>query len=263
MALKVTADSRLRFDAHAGAVVEVRWSRPEAANAFDEALVEELLASLVNLRENGGARVLVLGGDGGRFSGGFDLRGDLDDCTLAWRFTRAEQLLAALRDFPAVTVASVAGPAFGLGADIVASCDYRLGDERAKFRFPGPRFGVLLGSRQLRQRVGSACAMDVLLRDRVLDAQSALQVGLLTHLRDEGAHQPFVETLAEDIGGLDARTLRSLLTLLREDEADPSMAALARSAHEPGLADRIERFRGGSPIRGSRSRRMPGAPGER
>ncbi len=248
MAATMTSQSGLRLKARGNGVVEVRWSRPHAANAFDDDLVEKLLTALTRMREDGDARVLVLGGDGGRFSGGFDLGGELDDHTLAWRFTRAEQLLATLRDFPAVTVASVAGPAFGMGADIVACCDYRLGGEQSRFRFPGPRFGVLLGTRHLRHRVGTACATDILLRDHVLDAQSALRAGLLTHMVEEAEHERFVDTLAEDISGLEPATLRRLLSLVREDHNDASMASLARSTHEPGLAGRIERYRAGSSL---------------
>lgn len=231
-----------------GGVLELRWRRPEAANAFDEALVEEFLAALRTAADVQ-PRVLVLAGDGGRFSAGFDLSGDLEDRALAWRFARAEEVLAVVREFPAVTVACVVGPAFGMGADLVASCDYRLGDARARFRFPGPRFGVVLGTHQLRLRIGAFRATDILLRNEVVDAETALRDGLLTHLLESPEQERFVSTLADDLGGLDSVTLRSLLAVLRPSDANASLANLARSTHRDGLASRIEGYRAGTSMR--------------
>lgn len=225
-----------------GGVLDIRWSRPDAANAFDEPLVEELLNTLSAARDNQ-TRVLTLAGDGGRFSAGFDLRGEADDRALAWRFARAEQLLASVRAFPGVTVACVSGPAFGMGADLVAASDYRLGDARARFRFPGPRFGVVLGTDQLRLRVGAFRAADILLRDEEVDAQTALRDGLLTHVLEADEQHRFVSTLADDIQGLDSTTLRDLLRVLRPADADTSLANLTRSTHRDGLARRIEAYR--------------------
>ncbi len=58
------------------------------------------------------------------------------------------------RRAPALTIAVVRGAAFGAGADLVASCDYRLGTPASRFAFPGNRFGVVLGTRQLASVVG-------------------------------------------------------------------------------------------------------------
>lgn len=224
------------------AVAAVWWSRPEAANAFSEALVEDVLDTVQRLAAEP-PRVLVLGGDGTRFSAGFDLSGGLDDRVVAWRFARAEELLSAVRAFPAVTVARVVGPAFGLGADLVAACDYRLGDDRSRFRFPGPRFGVVLGTHQLRARVGDFRATDILLRNELVPAEVALRDGLLTHLLSAEQQQRFVADLAQQCSDLDAETLRSLLLALRPDLADVSAAVLTRSTHRDGVAERIERYR--------------------
>lgn len=223
-------------------VLELVWDRRKSANAFDEALVEDLLTSLAQAADMS-PKLLVLRGAGGRFSAGFDLRGDDDDRLLAWRFARAEEALAAVRQFPAVTVARVEGPAFGMGADLVAACDYRLGTAKATLRFPGSRFGVVLGTHQLRERVGAFRATDILVRNEVVRAEEALRDGLLTHVLEAAEQHDFVEKLAADVLDLDSTTLVRLLAVLRSDNADSSAAALARSTHRQGLADRVESYR--------------------
>lgn len=223
-------------------VARLGWSRPAAANAFDEALVEGLLAGVERAAADG-ARMVVLTGSDGRFSAGFDLRGEHDDRELAWRFARCEELLAAVRGYPGVTVASVVGPAFGAGADLVTACDYRLGDGTARFRFPGPRFGIVLGTHQLRAVVGRTRAMDIVLRGETVDASTAMDDGLLTHRLEADDHAAFVRDLAADIADLDSQTLRTLVRVIRPSLADESHAELSRSAHRPGLSKRIEAYR--------------------
>lgn len=224
------------------AVATVQWSRTARANAFSEGLVEQVLDAVHHAAVMQ-PRVLVLLGEGPRFSGGFDLAGDNEDDHLAWRFARSELLLQAVREFPAVTVACVVGPAFGLGADLVCSCDYRIGDESSRFRFPGPRFGVVLGTHQLRSRVGAARATDILLRNELVSAATALADGLLTGIFPAEQHRGYVEELSAACADLDNTTVNSLLRALRPAIADPAMAALSRSTHAPGLADRIDRYR--------------------
>lgn len=243
----MTPDSRVRQLLKPNGVLELRWARPEAANAFDQHLLEELLDALHRAQEER-PRVLVLAGDGGRFSAGFDLGGELNDQMLAWRFGLAEAALATVREFPAVTVACVVGPAFGLGADLVTSCDYRLGDERCRFRFPGSRFGVILGTDQLRIRVGASRATDILLRNTIVDAESAVHDGLLTNLLPVSEQDEFVGELAEDLDGLDDATLRNLLAVLRLDDPDASLANLSRSTHHTGLGERVEQYRAQTPV---------------
>lgn len=223
-------------------VAWLRWHRPDAANAFDEGLVEELLAATEQLAADP-PPVLALSGLGGRFCGGFDLTGPLSDRDLAWRFMRAEELLSRVRAFPALTVACVTGPAYGLGADLVAACDYRLGEARARFRFPGPRFGIVLGTHQLAARVGASRATDILMRNSVIGGNDAVAWGLLSHHVEADHQGPFVEELAADVADVPPHTRLTLLSVLRPKLADASAAAIARSSHLGGLGDRIDSYR--------------------
>src|SRR5699024_6728397 len=117
----------------------------------DDELVEQLISALNETTTY--ATVVALSGDGAHLSAGFDLSADDEDAAIAWRFARAERLLELVRTSAAVTIALARGPAIGLGADLLTACDYRIGSSNTFFKFPGSRFGVVLGTHQIVERV--------------------------------------------------------------------------------------------------------------
>jgi enoyl-CoA hydratase/carnithine racemase len=157
--------------------------RSGKANALNAKIVDELLACVTQAEEEG-CRALIISANGKAFCGGFDFGGyeDMTQGDLLLRFVRIEELLQRLRRSSFVSIALVHGAAMGAGADIVASCTYRIGTATSKFRFPGFRFGVALGTRHLAQLVGMQRARDILLTNATIDAAAAFDIGLLTHL---------------------------------------------------------------------------------
>lgn len=130
-----------------GDVWTVSLDRPDRANALSAELVEALHRVLDEATAAGPA-ALVLRGNARHFSAGFDLSG-LDaetDASLAHRFTRIGLLLERLVSAPFSTIAVAEGAAVGAGADLVVHCHHRLVAPRVELRFPGPQFGVRLGS---------------------------------------------------------------------------------------------------------------------
>jgi len=227
-------------------VTRLTLDRPDRANALSADLGDALLAAL-DAATADGTRVLVLGGHGRSFSGGFDFgcfetssHGDL-----VLRFVRIEQVLQRLWTAPFISIARVHGPAYGAGADLVAACSYRVGLPRARFRFPGFRFGVALGTRRLAAVIGTQPARDILLSGCVLSAEAALGCGLLTHLTDGDHLDATVDALIDQARGLDPPSLATLLANTRRaaDHAGEDMAALVASLARPGLHHRIAEYR--------------------
>ena len=203
--------------------------RSAKANALNAKIVDEFLAC-VTQAESEGCRALIISANGKAFCG---------------RFVRIEQLLQRLRRSSFVSIALVHGAAMGAGADIVASCTYRIGTEASKFRFPGFRFGVALGTRHLAQLVGMQRARNILLTNATLDAAAAFDIGLLTHLTNVDGLRQKADELIGQIGALSlkARNRISHLTLPQSDDGD--MAELVRSVSAPGLRERIAQYRAG------------------
>lgn len=221
----------------------LRLNRPDKANALSAELVEALHASLDAIGAE--TRVLLIRGEGKNFSAGFDFT-DYEQQTegeLLLRFVRINELLARLRAADFLTIAWVTGAAFGAGADIACSCAIRIGTPAARFRFPGFQFGIALGTRRLAALAGAERARRILLHNEELDAQAALQCGLLTELSEQADPQSRVEALMQSTRKLDAASLRSLLMLTDAGAAERDLTELVRSVARPGLHARIAAYR--------------------
>jgi enoyl-CoA hydratase/carnithine racemase len=221
--------------------IRLALDSPQTANALSSPLVAELTAALETAD---GAAVVALASTGNAFCAGFDLAEPLpDDGAAARRFAAIQRLLELVRAAPFVTVALVDGPAYGAGADLVAACDYRVAGPRARFRFPGARFGLVLGLQRLVEVVGADAARDLVLRGRVVDCHEAHALGLVTDLSERAGWPGLLADLARDAGELDAPTRTAVLAVTRgADDADDA-TLLARSTARPGLAERIAAFR--------------------
>lgn len=230
------------LDAHGTRVLTL--NRPDKANAVDLPLARELLR-WVELSADDGCRALIVTGAGRNFCAGFDFS-DLKTTSpgeIIDRFVAIERVLQALRCAPFVSFALVQGAAFGAGADLAIACTYRIGGPRARFRFPGFQFGVALGTRHLARLIGYQRARDVLLRNRVVGADEALALGLLTHLEDEAALRGVADDLAAETRSLTREAVRSIQTMTASTEAAADLADLVRSLAEPGLHERIAAYR--------------------
>ena len=225
-------------DVAAGRVLEL--PRPDRANALDRATVRDLRNALDRAAADG-VRVVVIASTGRAFCAGLDL----DDVRAAGEsgvtdhLSRVAALLDQLRNAPYVTAAWVPGAAVGAGADLALACDYRVGTHDAWFRFPGSRFGLLLGTRHLVRVAGADRARDILLRDRRVAADEALRIGLLTSIAESEDARSAAEELGAGVADLDTTTLRRLLAATRGAGADEDQRLVSESLAVPGLPGRL------------------------
>lgn len=228
----------------AGAVLRLRLNRPARANGLNAPVVDRM-AEAVAAAAHDGTRVLALEGAGRNFCSGFDLS-DLDSISegdLALRFLRIGLLLQAIYYAPMRTVAFAQGYAFGAGADLFCACAHRIATPDARFRFPGPRFGVVLGTGRLNRCVGETVAQDLLLGGRELDATQALQAGLATEIVNPADWPARLAELRHTGDIISPETSAAILDVLREDRRAVDLAALARSVAAVGFKQRILRYR--------------------
>lgn len=144
-----------------GSLTRVRLNRAEKLNAFNAELVDGLMHAVRTAHEDG-TRLLVITAEGKGFSGGFDLN-DLDaqsDGDLLLRFVRVEELLQAVHHAPFATLALVHGACYGAAADLVAACHFRVAAPDARFRMPGLRFDLVLGTRIILRRLMLSIGQD-------------------------------------------------------------------------------------------------------
>jgi enoyl-CoA hydratase len=236
------SDELLR--SHDGHVTRLTLNRPQKANALSASLVEALLDA-VEYAATDGTRLLVLDGAGAHFCAGFDFT-DVQaqsEGDLALRFIRIETLLQALYHAPHETLALAHGRVFGAGADLVASCGLRIAEPGTSFRMPGLRFGVVLGTRRLVQRIGADRARDILSNSRSFDADTALSDGFLTRVAARGDWPALIADAKAAADTLTPAAAAALHRRTTEDSRAEDMAELARSVSTPGLRERIRRYR--------------------
>ena len=233
----------MQLDRHGG-VLSVTLDRPDRGNALSASLVEELIAASEEAFADASVHTLVLAGTGRNFCTGFDLT-DFEQCSdgdLLLRFARIEHLLSMLWHAPIRTACLARGRAWGAGADLLVACDERIAAEGASFRFPGPAFGIVLGTRRLSERIGVDAARNVLTRGLELDAPAALAAGLVNEICTADGAQARLAGLAT-APVADRDTLRRLREATRADRRDADLAALVRSAARPGLKSRLLAYR--------------------
>lgn len=163
--------------------VLVRLDRPDVRNAIDQQMVDELHAVCAMLEAH--PRVAVISGAGGTFAAGADIA--------QLRERRRDDALRGInsgvfdriRRLPMPTVALVDGYALGGGAELAYACDFRLGTPRTKIGNPEPGLGILAAAGagwRLAELVGEPVAKEILLAGRILSADEALAVHLLSEV---------------------------------------------------------------------------------
>lgn len=225
-------------------IATLTLARPERGNALGPELVaaigecfEEALAA--------GARLVVLRGAGRHFCTGFDLS-DLETVSegdLALRVIRIELLLQKIHASPVTTLAIGQGRVFGAGADLFAACDHRLALPDARFAFPGPAFGLVLGTGRLAGLLGEGRARALLLRGEAIGPEEALALGLATAM--PASVEAAIAAAQRDAARLDAATVAMLHRRTRRADDAADLATLVQSLARPGLKARVQAYRAG------------------
>lgn len=220
-----------------GGTVTLELARPERGNALGEVLVEALLEQVRAALADDAVHTLVLRSQGRHFCTGLDLS-DLEassDAQWLHRLVRIETLLATVWSAPKRTVAVAQGRTWGAGADLFAACEVRVALPGTTLRFPGARFGIVLGTRRLAARIGEARARRLVTEGGELDAQQALQCGLADANQEPALPEPVVRPIT-------AAAIRAATRAGEEAALAADLAALVRSAAEPGLRERMRAY---------------------
>jgi short chain enoyl-CoA hydratase (EC 4.2.1.17) len=189
----------------------VTLDRPARRNA----LTPEALADLLATVEAATEPVLYLTGADGAFCAGADLDvvDTLDGDSAATFARQGQRVTRALASYDGAVVAGVDGPARGGGVELALACDVRVGTPAATFAESGVThglFGAWGGTARLPRVVGQGVAMDLSLSGRVLEADEAHRVGLLSRVVDEP------RAVAVSLLDSDPRTLRIIKRRLRD-----------------------------------------------
>jgi 2-(1,2-epoxy-1,2-dihydrophenyl)acetyl-CoA isomerase len=189
-------------------VATIELNRPQALNAWNRQLGLDLLAAMGLVREDDSVRAVVIVGGGRAFSSGADLKDfgtELDPSgrpdvykTLTERY---HPIMHAIRELPKPVVASVNGPAVGIGCSLALCCDLILAAQSAYFLLAFVNIGLVPdggSSLFVPTRVGMARATEMAMLGERVPAEQALQWGLINRVLPD-------ERLREETAALAAR----------------------------------------------------------
>lgn len=187
--------------------------RPKVLNAIDWETFFQLQAGLEELIADPAVRVIILTGAGEKsFISGGDIGEELKMNGLTsyrWSLT-GHKLCATIEGSPKPVIAAVNGYCLGGGFEFALACDFRICTENAKFGAPESKLGVCCGfggNIRLPRIVGKAWAKDILMTGRMVDAQEAYRLNLVTRVVPQGELMAAVDELCAQLTNKGANVL--------------------------------------------------------
>ncbi len=184
-------------------IAYITLNRPEALNAFNREMHQELREIWQEFRTNDDVWVAVVSGAGERaFSAGADVKqmgeqreGPAPSFWETWFGDNLQQGLEVWKP----TIAAIDGYCLGEGLTLSLACDFRIGSERASFGYPEVNLGIatIVGAVRSPRVVGLGNALELLLVGDRVDAQRAYDMGLLMRVVPAGQALAEAEKLAQ------------------------------------------------------------------
>jgi enoyl-CoA hydratase/carnithine racemase len=199
-----------------GTVAVLTIDRPEKRNAMTAQMWAELPVLLEELAADHAVRVLVVTGAGPGFSAGADisdlLRGADPEDPMA--DIRRDNLAAqaALREFPKPSIAMIHGHCIGGGVEIATACDLRFTDPTGVFGVTPAKVGIVYppaSTKVLIDLIGPAMTKYLLFSGELIDASTALRVGLVDRLVDDTDLETEVRRFADVLASRSALSQRA------------------------------------------------------
>jgi methylglutaconyl-CoA hydratase len=219
----------------------ITLNRPDKRNAISYELIDELLATLDEIKQSS-ALVLILTGAGKAFCSGMDLDdlknllGRTPEQNIKDSETMA-RLFRSLYDFPKPTIAAVNGAAIAGGCGLATLCDFTLAVPEAKFGYTEVRIGFIpaIVSTFLLRQVGEKQARDLLLTGRIVTAEEASRIGMVNEVVSAEQLLPRAREIAAELLENSPASLVATKRLLsdlgsRELDAELQMAVKANAS---------------------------------
>ena len=192
------------------AVATITLNRPEARNALNHAMCDELLAVLADITADESIRLVFIKANGTVFCAGADLkeRQGMDDAAVRARRMKAFAAYGAIEKLPMPCIAVVEAPAVGSGCEIAAACDFIIATPKASFKTPEALWGTVGATQRLPRILGKRVAKDMMFTGRTLSAEEAHGLGLVARIVPESALGATLGEVAQTICKAPAAALK-------------------------------------------------------
>lgn len=215
--------------------IVVTLDRPEVLNSINLLMVHELHQVCDSLEQD--PKVLILTGAQTPRGGVFAAGADISELNSRGREDALQgfnsDLFGRIAALPMPVVAAIDGFAIGGGAELAYAADIRIATRRTRIGNPEPRLGILAGAGacwRLAELVGEPLAKDMLFTGRILDAEEAYSIRLVTELWEPGELLGRAHDLADRMKELDPLAIRlTKLAIQAPKEAHPVVDNLAQA----------------------------------
>jgi methylglutaconyl-CoA hydratase len=240
-----------------GAIGRITLARPEKKNALDRIMADELGEALFAMSE-APVNVVAIDGDGPDFCTGADLAA-IEQMLDSPRQEHIEDAKAlghvfhTIRRMDKPVVALVKGRAYGGGAGLASACDIVLAHEEARFSYPEVTIGFVpaMVMTMLRRSVGEKHAFDLVSSGRVLSAEEARAIGLVSRVFAAKEFDPLSQAALDKLAAAPPSAMAATKTLFYKldtlgflDGISAGVVANADSRSTPAFREGVKRFTG-------------------
>ncbi|MBE2258882.1 MAG: enoyl-CoA hydratase [Rhodobacteraceae bacterium] len=187
-------------------IATLTLNRPQQFNSLSQAMIAALQAELDAIAADPAVRVVVIAGAGKAFCAGHDLkemRANHDKAFMQDLFRRCGRIMMAMTQMPQPVIARVHGIATAAGCQLVSMCDLAVAADSARFATSGINVGLFCATPGvgLSRNLGRKQALEMLLTGDFIDAQTALQQGLVNRVVAGDVLDAEIDKLAGSIIG--------------------------------------------------------------
>lgn len=236
----------VEYDKPLDGVARISLNRPEALNAINMAMRDDLWTYIQAARLDPDVRVLIFRGEGPRaFSAGADISefGSAPSLHESREARRQRDLWALLEDLPIPTIAALHGFCFGAGIELPLYCDLRLATENTQIGLPEVTLGYIpsAGGTQLMPRIAPpGAARGLILSGDPIDARQAQRWGIIHRVVAAEELDGAVLAVAERLAGADPAVTAALKRSIRRGLDLPMSAAIRQDTQTARrLANRL------------------------
>ena len=185
-------------------IAVITLNRPEVLNALNQALMHEITDAITKIDQDPNVAVTIITGEGRAFAAGADIKEmatqGFADMYMGNFFAEWDRFAQSRKPI----IAAINGFALGGGCELAMMCDILIASEKAKFGQPEIKLGVtpgMGGSIRLAKLIGKARAFDMVLTGKMITAEEALNMGLISRMVAHDDLMTEAMAVAETIAG--------------------------------------------------------------
>ncbi|WP_346796731.1 enoyl-CoA hydratase [Halomonas sp. Bachu 37] len=225
-------DELLLQQRDADGVVTLTLNDPRSFNALSEEMLTALDGAFAAIAEDDAVRCVVLAANGKAFCAGHDLkqmRATPEKDYYQQLFARCSRVMQAINDLPVPVIAQVQGIATAAGCQLVASCDLAVAASSARFAVSGINVGLFCSTPAvaLSRNIVRKRAMEMLMTGEFIDAEQALDWGLVNRVAEDERLTQTVAELTDSICAKSAVAVRTGKAMFARQLAMPLTDAYA------------------------------------